>query len=423
MGSHGDVHPLVGIAQAMSNRGHRVTVLSNDHFEPLVRRAGLGFESLATEEEFRSVAQDPDLWHPTRGWKTVFTKGIVPLIRRTYDAIVRHYRAAPGDTVVIAATMALGARVAQDEFGIPTVTVHLQPSIFLSGFDTPKLPGMFIPRNFFSPGFKRWLFGQFGRRVVDPVLAPTLNALRAERGLPPASDIMNVYWHSPDLVLGLFPKWYAEPQPDWPPQVDLTGFPLFDETGHAPLPERLVTFLSDGEPPVAFTPGSAMLHGHRFFEQSAAACVRAGLRGVLLTRHGEQIPKQLPSSVIHVDYAPFSELLPRCAAMVHHGGIGTTAQAMAAACPQLIMPMSHDQPDNADRVKKLGVGAALSVRRFKTRAIGRILRELTTSPEVRKRCAEVSTRIRGSQPVERTCELIEGIADSRKLRLSRKQKN
>jgi UDP:flavonoid glycosyltransferase YjiC (YdhE family) len=350
------------------------------------------------------------LWHPTRGWKTVFTKGIVPLIRRTYDAVVRHYRAAPDHTVVIAATLALGARVAQDELRIPTATVHLQPSIFLSGFQTPRLPGMFLPRNFFSPGFKRWAFRQFGLRVVDPVLAPTLNALRAERGLPPVADIMNAYWHSPDLALGLFPEWYAKPQADWPTQVHLTGFPLFDEIGHAPLPERLVKFLTEGEPPVAFTPGSAMLHGHRFFEQSVAACQKSGLRGVLLTRHGEQVPSGLPPGVIHVDYAPFSEFLPRCAAIVHHGGIGTVAQAMAAGCPQLIMPMSHDQPDNAERVRKLGVGAELSVRRFKARAIARVLRGLTTSTQVRTCCAEVSARVRAGQPVERTCELIEGIA-------------
>jgi UDP:flavonoid glycosyltransferase YjiC (YdhE family) len=409
VGSHGDVHPMVGVGEAMAKRGHRVTVLTNDHFGPMVRRAGLEFESLATEEEFRAVAEDPTLWHPTRGWKTVFSKGIVPLIRRTYDAVVRHYRAAPDDTVVVAATMALGARVAQDELGIRTASVHLQPSIFLSGFETPRLPGMFVPPGLLPVAFKQWFFRQFSLRVVDPVLTPTLNGLRAERGLPPVADIMNRYWHSPDLVLGLFPEWYARPQPDWPPNVHLTGFPLFDEKGHASLPEKLTTFLAEGKPPVAFTFGSAMLHGHRFFEQSVAACARAGVRGVLLTRHGQQVPASLPEGVIHVDYAPFSELLPRCAAIVHHGGIGTTAQAMACACPQLIMPMSHDQPDNAERVGRLGVGATLSVRRYRARAIAELLRQLTTSSPLRQRCADVAARIRGTRPMERTCELIEGL--------------
>jgi rhamnosyltransferase subunit B len=410
VGSHGDVHPLVGVGAALAGRGHRVTVLTNDHFEPLVRRAGLPFESIATDEEFRSIMDDPDLWHPTRGWKTVFQKGILPLVRRTYDAVVRHYRAAPDDKVVVAATLALGARVAQDELRIPTATVHLQPSIFLSAYDTPRLPMMPLPRNLFSPSVKQWLFGQISTRMTDPVLAPTVNALRAERGLPPASRIATEYWNSPDLVLGLFPDWYAQPQPDWPPQVRLTGFPLFDERGHAPLPEPLVAFLAAGAPPVAFTPGSAMLQGGRFFQQSVAACVRANLRGVLLTRHRDQVPASLPPNVIHVDYAPFSELLPRCAALVHHGGIGTAAQAMAAGCPQLIMPMSHDQPDNAERVRKLGVGAELSARRYKAKAIARALNELTTSTSLRARCAELSARIRGARPVEQTCELIEGIA-------------
>ena len=72
-----------------------------------------------------------------------------------------------------------------------------------------------------------------------------------------------------------------------------------------------------------------------------------GRRGLLLSRHREHIPRTLPSDVRHVEYAPFSELLPRCAALVHHGGIGTSAQALAAGVPQLIMPMGHDQPDNS----------------------------------------------------------------------------
>jgi UDP:flavonoid glycosyltransferase YjiC (YdhE family) len=195
--------------------------------------------------------------------------------------------------------------------------------------------------------------------------------------------------------------------------MQLTGFPLFDEKGHEPMSAELNAFLDDGDKPIAFTPGSAMSHGHEFFDAAAAACRRLGRRGLLLTRHAEQLPPSLPPGVIHIPYAPFSELLPRCAALVHHGGIGTTAQAMAAGVPQLIQPMSHDQPDNAERVKRLGIGDHVSVKRFRAGVVASKLRTLLESPEVASACANVARRFMDAQPIEQTCDLIESIARTR----------
>jgi rhamnosyltransferase subunit B len=239
------------------------------------------------------------------------------------------------------------------------------------------------------------------------VIAPPLNVFRASKGLPPVRRVTSEWWHSPDRVIGLFPEWFANPQPDWPPQMRLTGFPLFDEQGLEPMSEQLMRFLDKGHKPIAFTPGSAMFHGREFFEAGAQACRILGRRGLLLTRHRENLPANLPPDVIHVPYAPFSELLPRCAALVHHGGIGTTAQAMAAGVPQLVQPMSHDQPDNAERVKRLRVGEALSMRKFTAAAVAKALRGLMGSPVIQARCAEVARRFVGARPMERTCELIE----------------
>src|SRR5262249_16894786 len=143
-----------------------------------------------------------------------------------------------------------------------------------------------------------------------------------------------------------------------------------------------------GPPPVVFTAGSAMRQGHAFFAAAAEACRLMGRRGLLVTRYPEQLPSPLPEGVGHCRYMPFSQLLARSAALVHHGGIGTTAQAFAAGVPQLVMPMSHDQPDNAARVVRLGVGRSLPPRRFKAPAVARLLGELLSSPEVAARCRE-----------------------------------
>jgi UDP:flavonoid glycosyltransferase YjiC (YdhE family) len=136
-------------------------------------------------------------------------------------------------------------------------------------------------------------------------------------------------------------------------------------------------------------------------------------RGLLLTRHAQHVPASLPEGVVHVPSAPFSELLPRCAAIVHHGGIGTMAQGFAAGIPQLVMPMSHDQPDNAARACGLGVAEELPPKRFRGNLVAEALRRLLDSPEVARNCDAVAARLRDARPIERTCELIESLARPR----------
>jgi UDP:flavonoid glycosyltransferase YjiC (YdhE family) len=217
--------------------------------------------------------------------------------------------------------------------------------------------------------------------------------------------------------MGLWPQWYAPTQPDWPSQFHAVGFPLYDETGITPISAELDQWLSSGDAPIAFTPGSAMIHGAEFFQESANACAILKRRGILLTRHREQIPAQLPEGVRHVDYAPFGQLLPRCAALVHHGGIGTTAQALRAGCPQLIMPLAHDQFDNANRIHRLGAGGSIPVKKYRAANVAAALRPMVETPNVRETCREVARRFDGFTPLEEACDLVE------KLGLSQVQGN
>jgi UDP:flavonoid glycosyltransferase YjiC (YdhE family) len=405
IGSHGDVHPFVGLGLALRARGHDVTVAAAGYFEPLVRGARLDFAPVMSTEEYHQLALHPDLWHPTRGFKLLMT-GTVKAMRPVYQVIQDRY--VPGETVVAASTLGLGARVAQEKLGVPTATIHLQPAQLRTVYETPRLPGSPL-----RPWQPRWLKRSFwwlaDRVFIDPALAPGVNAFRAELGLPPVRGIMDHWWHSPDLAIGMFPGWYARPQPDWPPQMRLAGFPLYDEKGLEPMPGKLLRFLDAGDQPIAFTPGSAMWRGHEFFDTAVATCRVLGRRGLLLSRRREHIPPDLPPEIIHVEFAPFSELLPRCAALVHHGGIGTASQAMAAGTPQLVTPMAHDQPDNAERLQKLGVAQWLSVDRFRPAPAARLLGELLSSPEVAAACAAVRARFRDVAPLDDACDLLEGL--------------
>jgi UDP:flavonoid glycosyltransferase YjiC (YdhE family) len=213
------------------------------------------------------------------------------------------------------------------------------------------------------------------------------------------------------LTLGLFPEWFAAIQPDWPASMRLAGFPLYDERDAAPISAEVEAFLAAGAPPVAFTPGSAMLEGREFFAASVDACLRADLRGLLLSRHGEQIPANLPPSVRHFSFVPFSQLLPRCAAVVHHAGVGSSAQGLAAGIPQLVFDLgAFDQPDNIRRLKQLGVAASLPRARYKGPAAAKALGALLADQVLLARCQAVAAKFAGTDPIGAACAEIEAAA-------------
>jgi UDP:flavonoid glycosyltransferase YjiC (YdhE family) len=189
----------------------------------------------------------------------------------------------------------------------------------------------------------------------------------------------------------------------------LTGFPLYDGSSVESIPPDLEEFLAAGTPPVVFTPGSAMSQGAVFFKESVKVCEKLGCRGIFLTKFPASVPSRLPAHVRCFGYVPFSRLLPRVAAFVHHGGIGTTAQALAAGVPQLVMPLAHDQPDNAARAESLGVALVVKPGDYRAENIVPKLRTLLDNPAYRKSCAAVRSRFNGADPIDETCRLIEAI--------------
>lgn len=249
-------------------------------------------------------------------------------------------------------------------------------------------------------------------RAADHALAPAANALTGALKKPPVRRIMTRWWHSPQRVIGLFPEWFAPPQPDWPEQTVLTGFPLYDEAASVETDRKVDRFLDTGSPPVIFVPGSANRHASRFFAAAAEASHLRGSRAIFLTHYVEQVPKDLPEGVCHFDYAPLGRLLPRAAALVHHGGIGTAAQGLSAGRPQLVMPMAFDQHDNAQRLERLGVGCTLRPNKLKGKLVARLLDQLLESSAVNSRCIDLAGRLRTKRSITQTCDLIEAAAES-----------
>jgi UDP:flavonoid glycosyltransferase YjiC (YdhE family) len=402
LGSHGDVHPFVGLARAMQARGHRARVAANEIFGPMIEKAGVGFIQCGDRETFTTLQANPDLWNAQKGPATVLG-AIGKSIREVYEVVATN---AGPDTFLVGSSLALGGLCASEKLGIPMATVHLAPICIRSCATMPVLPGA-IDLNFLPMWARRMFWTIADRLVIAPMINPMLNTFRAELGLPAVRNVQKEFWNARLLTIGLWPEWFFPRQSDYPEQVQLAGFPLYDESDHQSLDADLEAWLAAGDKPIAFTPGSAMVFGHRFFETAVEACQRLGKRGLLLTRHPEQIPKNLPSTVRHVPFAPFGLLLPRCAAVVHHGGIGTTAQGLRAGIPQLMMAMSHDQPDNASICRELGVADWTSPRRFTPRRVSRKLSRLLRSTDVAAACKRIADLAERDHGAQRACELIE----------------
>jgi UDP:flavonoid glycosyltransferase YjiC (YdhE family) len=401
VGSSGDVLPFVALGAELRQRGHDVFVVTSPYFRDAVEAEGLTLEPLGTVEHYLEVARNPQLWHPKHAFGVIAREVTGTLFREAYERIAA--LVLPGETVAAGSALAFGARVAQDRLGLPYATVHLQPSVLRSVIDMPTF-GPPIPRIRWVRRAFFWIADAF---YIDRFLRGPINTERRRLGLGPIRHV-EAWWHSPQRVIGLFPEWFASHPPDWPPQVRLTGFPLADGRAAHPMPAELRRWLDAGEPPIVFSFGSAMMHANELFAAGAEACRRLGRRGLLLARFGEQIPAELPIGVAHFAYAPFGEVFPRAAALVHHGGIGTTAQALAAGRPQLIVPFAHDQPDNAERVRRLGAGASLKPRKADAAGLARKLAELLADERLAAGAAKCAERIQDPQrDVAAACDLIE----------------
>jgi UDP:flavonoid glycosyltransferase YjiC (YdhE family) len=386
----------------LRRRQHDVTMAANEHFHPLMRTAGLPVRALGTARQFLEALDSPDLWHPRRALAFIMRELVKQGLEPTYRLVE-----AERPDVVLATPLALGARVALDKLGVPLASVDLAPAALVSIDAPPHLPG--IRRH--PPRIVSRAVYWLADHIAWKAAGPQLNGFRAGLGLPPVRHLLTEYWHSPQLILGLFPAWFVGPQtpPDWPSCVRLTGFALYDEREAHGWPAEVESFLRAGPPPVVFTPGSAMRQGAGFFAESQAAVERLGARAIFLTRHAEQVPRALPAQVLHWPFVPLGQLLPRCAALVCHGGIGTVAQGLAAGVPQLLMPMAHDQPDNAARVEALGAGLAVSPARYRGARVARVLQKLLTDPRYRSAAEACAARIRGTHPLDEACARVEDL--------------
>ncbi|MEZ6091049.1 MAG: glycosyltransferase [Pirellulaceae bacterium] len=408
IGSRGDVNPMLALSRELKRRGWRILFLTSEPYIPLAQAAGFETHCLVTAEEFEHFIGQPGLWSPIKGLRVVLGETAAQLIQPTLDLLSEHYR--PGETILLTHPLDFGSRIFRDLHPeVPLIGTLLAPMAIRTPRQPAKLTGWSweIQRPAWLVEASYWAAD---RLLIARWLDRPINRVRQAIGLAPVRSVLNNWYLSPDLVLGLYPEWFAADKEHWPDRLQCTGFPL--EDGAREMQRDTDSVLQairdrDPRPPVVFAPGTANRQASDFFRVAAEVCEALDVHGLLLTEFPEQLPDSLPANVHHERYLPFRTALRHCQAIVHHGGIGTTSQSLAAGIPQLLIPMAFDQFDNARRVEKLGCGKTLLHRKLSFKRMFERVRALLQDSAIKTRCLEIRERLINSTSVVDSVDAIE----------------
>ena len=406
-GSYGDLHPYLAVGIELRRRGHQVAVATSPIYAAKVRSEDLAFVPVRpdiTLDDGEALSYVMDARHgPER-----IVRFVAEQIRESYEDTLPAVRNAD---LVVTHPLTFGAVLSAQRLGVPWISTVLAPFSLLSAHDPPvqaAAPWMSQLRAF-GPGPLRWLMSLAKRHTLSWI-RPLLD-LRRELALPTEGHPLFEGQHAPRRVLALFSKCLAQPQPDWPPQTVVTGFPFYDRHHEHPgLSPELERFLESGSAPIVFSLGSSAVGAAGdFYTLSLAAARRLGRRALFLTgRHPQGLSSDgVPADVLEVAYAAHSELFPRAAVTVHHGGIGTTSQAMLSGRPMLVVPFAHDQFDNGARVRRLGIAEVLPRKRYTVRRAEQWLRRLLEESHYAERSAVIAAEVRAEKGAQTAADEAE----------------
>lgn len=404
IGSLGDLHPCLALAIELKRRGHTVTIASTEFYRTKVAAIGIPFRPLRPNwdpTDGEMIRQCEDL---KRGVEVLYRQWILPNLKDTFDDLLA---AAAEADLMIASEMILAAPLVAEKLHLPWVPAILSPTSFLSARDpsvTVNVPWLIHVRKAGWPVYRAVL--NLGRLTIRHWWAP-VRQLRREQGLRQQCDPVFRDKFSPDLVLALFSSQLAQPQADWPAQTVQPGF-LWFENDTAGMDQRLADFLASGDPPIVFTQGSTAVHyPGNFYAVSAEAAKTLGRRALLIG--AGQSYEQESAQILAVPYAPYSQVFPRAALIVHQGGSGTTGEALRAGRPQLIVPFGWDQPDNAARVERLGAGLHIPRTVWSPATATAAMKKLLQDASFSRSASAIGARIKNENGIAVACDAVESL--------------
>ncbi len=417
-GSFGDLHPYLAIAVEMQRRGHEAVVATSEVYRAKIVGEGVGFAPVRPDvgELVGNTELLRKIWDPKRGSEYLYRDYLLPNTENSFEDLIAVCK---GADLLLTHFGNCAGPIAAQYLKLAWLSVALQPVVFFSRADPPILPIAPWLRHFYR-------FGAFSplralAKMNSERWVGNLVQLRRRLGLPTGQHPLFEGQFSPMGTLALFSRHFASPQQDWPPKTIVTGFVFYDRRGEGfGLEERLgpdlARFHDQGSAPVVFTLGSsAVTQAGTFFRESAEAAKRLGVRAVLLVGplEDKSLTEHLPESIFVAEYAPFSELMPRASVNVHQGGIGTTGQALRAGRPMIAVPWSHDQPDNAERLRRLGVSRTIARAEYASERVARELRGLFQDADCKHRADTLARLVAVEDGLDNACNAIEAVLETK----------
>ena len=415
-GSFGDLHPYMALALELGRRGHRPVLGTLPLYRDKVESAGIEFCPIRPDTP--TPEEDPELFrralNARTGAEVIMRELLMPHLGDSYQDTLRLVETAPKVDMLVTHVLAFGAHLVAEKTGIRWLSTVLSPMVFMSSFDPPSPPILHWMRSVAKvhPAIAQF-FNLIARRVSQPWMAPVTH-FRNDLGLADRGHPLFDCQYSPQGTLAMYSSLLGAIQPDFPPNTQITGFAFHDsDDERGSMTPELERFLGDcaqaGEPPILFTLGSsAVWSAGDFYRTSVRAARGMNRRALLLVGSPKNLgPDPLPEGIAVFDYAPFSSVMPRCAAIVHQGGVGTTGQGMRSGRPMLCMPFGHDTLDNARRALELGVARTLTKKRFTAPRLVGELTELFDNPRYQKRATAIAKVIRDEDGTNAACDVIE----------------
>ena len=371
--------PFVQIGSRLKQRGHEVKLMTHCKYEENAKRASLEFVPVDSPQEYAAFIADQHLLNGPGG--------IPDFMRRySFSKVVDHYKliaqaCKSANTVIVTRDLFdTAARLAAEKLRLPLCWIFVSPLQAMT-----------------------WKLRQ---QLFSDVLRPDVNRARAALGLPEAVD-GDAWGNYPSSTIGLWPEWFAHSELDLPFDVVPVGFVEDDDADKGEIPPSIQNALRSCDTPILITAGTGMYIGVGFYAASAEACRCLNVVGILVAQHREQLPGDYPGCVKWLGYLPFGKLMPQVKVVIHHGGMGTLACAMAAGVPQLVLPKGADRPDNAARLKQLQIAEFLPPPKWQPAIIADALIRLLQSPTVSENCRTIAGRLKNSHSATAACEAIE----------------
>jgi rhamnosyltransferase subunit B len=406
LGTSGDLHPFLAVARALREQGEQVILLSQESHRAEVEAEGVAFEPIASTEDYYNAIDHPFMWHPLKGFGVFWRYLLVPAINPTFEILNRLSQQPATQVKVFASSLVVGARLARELLPIHLTTGHAAHIGLRSSADTMFIASWQIPR-WMPMIFRRLFWKALDHYKLEPMAAPKINAWRKAHQLAELDEPIFQRWlHSPDQVIGMFPKDFGAIPNDWPVPVHLAGFPLYEST-LVPVENdpELAEFLQENPalPLLVFFPGSASRGRNDLMYHSAHMLAQSGLFRCLWI--GETRTDN-SATLLQRAWLQLSQVLPKAKVFIHHGGIGSCAQGLAAHTAQIIIPAAYDQFDNGTRIKAMQLGTWLPKKQQNIETLNACIQQWSAKTLARQQSPTISRPNQANLSVLEICQRL-----------------